>query len=47
MAVYNDLGDTIEGEAVDVCENGELLVRDDTGELHKVNSGEVLVQGIY
>ena len=38
---------TIEGEAVDVCENGELLVRDDTGELHKVNSGEVLVQGIY
>ena len=35
------------GEAVDISPEGELIVREDSGCLTPVYSGEVTVQGIY
>ena len=38
---------TIEGTAVGLTDRGELELRDDSGSVHTINSGEVVVQGIY
>ncbi len=40
-------GKTIEGIAVDITDEGDLIVRDSSGSLININSGEVVVQGIY
>ena len=37
----------IEGTAESISSSGELEVRDDSGKLHRISSGEVVVQGIY
>jgi BirA family transcriptional regulator, biotin operon repressor / biotin---[acetyl-CoA-carboxylase] ligase len=35
-------GETLEGEALDVDDEGALIVRDATGAVHRISSGEVL-----
>ncbi len=40
-------GRTIAGTAVGITSGGELEVRDEEGNIHLINSGEVVVQGIY
>lgn len=40
-------GTEIKGTAVDVSSGGDLIIRQSSGELVSVNSGEVVVQGIY
>lgn len=40
-------GTEIKGTAVDVSCDGDLVIRDDSGKLVYINSGEVVVQGIY
>ena len=40
-------GNEYTGECLGITAEGELLVRDDTGTLQKVVSGEVSVRGIY
>ena len=40
-------GEARDGEAVDISPEGELIVREDSGCLTPVYSGEVTVQGIY
>ena len=40
-------GEAHDGEAVDISPEGELIVREDSGALTAVYSGEVTVQGIY
>ena len=40
-------GKTVEGTACDITTNGELIIKDDTGNNICINSGEVTVQGIY
>lgn len=35
------------GTAVDIAKNGELIVRDELGALHSLNSGEVSISGMY
>ena len=40
-------GRIIEGTAVDITDEGNLLIRDNSGEPVEINSGEVVVQGIY
>ena len=40
-------GEKCSGKAVEIDTNGELIVRLEDLSLHKVNSGEVTVQGIY
>ena len=40
-------GITLEGTAVGITPGGELEVQDENGQIHLINSGEVVVQGIY
>ncbi len=39
--------ETIEGDAIDLTDKGELLIKLDSGEIKEVISGEVSVRGLY
>lgn len=37
----------IVGQAIDITDEGELIIRDDDGQVHTIMSGEVSVRGLY
>ena len=39
-------GSDVRGTAIDINENGELLVRDAAGEVHVLRTGDVSVRGV-